>query len=102
TAACLWLERGDGELRFESTRDGRRAPVPPGGGERFAAGAPAAFAGGGGERFAAGPLADLREWRDRGTGGPIELSGRWRDEHARLHWSTERSHARGTRGVIRR
>ena len=86
TAACLWLERGDGELRFESARDGRRAPAPPGGGERFAA----------------GPLADLCEWRDRATGGPIELSGRWRDEHARLHWSTERSHARGTRGVIRR
>jgi hypothetical protein len=80
TAACLWLEPGLGELRFESTRTG----------------APAAATGGGGERFAAGPLADLRERLDRALAGPIELTGRWRDEHARLHWSTERSHARGS------
>ena len=48
------------------------------------------------ERFAAGPLADLRDWRGRGTAGPVELSGRWRGEQARLHWSPEESHARGS------
>jgi beta-ketoacyl synthase-like protein len=80
TAACLWLERGSGELRFQSSRDGR----------------PAGLARGGGERFAAGPLADLREWLDRGATGPLELSGHWRDEHARLGWSTARIHARGS------
>lgn len=80
TAACLWLERGAGELRFQSSRVAR-APGP---------------ARGGGERFAAGPLVDLREWLDRGATGPLELSGRWRDEHARLSWSTVRSHARGS------
>jgi hypothetical protein len=80
TAACLWLERGAGELRFRSSRVAKApGPVP-----------------GGGERFAAGPLVDLREWLDRGATGPLELSGRWRDEHARLGWSTVRSHARGS------
>lgn len=79
TAACLWLERGAGTLSFESARGGR-------------AGGP----GGQGERFAAGPLADLRDWRARATAGPIELSGRWRGEQARLHWSPEKSHARGS------
>jgi hypothetical protein len=80
TAACLWLERGQGDLRFESTRR---------------AGA-AGDASRGAERFAAGPLADLREWLDRERAGPLELSGRWRGEHARLRWSTEGSHARGS------
>ena len=80
TAACLWLERGGGELSFESARGGRRA----------------AGAAGAGERFAAGPLADLRDWRAWATAGPVELSGRWRGEHARLHWSPEISHARGS------
>ena len=80
TAACLWLERGEGELRFESTRDAR-----PGGD-------PAR----GRERFAAGPLADLRDWRDRSPAGPVELSGCWRGEHARLWWNTVRSYARGS------
>jgi len=80
TAACLWLERGVGELRLQSSRS-RKAEGP----------APR-----GGERFAAGPLADLREWLDRGATGPLELSGHWRDEHARLGWSTVRSHARGS------
>jgi Beta-ketoacyl synthase, N-terminal domain len=80
TAACLWLERGAGELAFESGRGGRRA----------------AGAAGAGERFAAGPLADLRDWRARATtAGPVDLSGRWRGEYARLHWSPEISHARG-------
>jgi hypothetical protein len=77
TAACLWLERGAGALSFESARGGARAAAGPG------------------ERFAAGPLADLRDWRARATAGPVELSGCWRGEHARLHWSPEKSHARG-------
>jgi hypothetical protein len=80
TAACLWLERGVGELRFQSSRGGKS--VGP--------------ARRGGERFAAGPLADLREWLDRGAAGALELSGHWRDEHARLQWSMARSHARGS------
>ncbi len=80
TAACLWLERGAGALSFQSARGGGRV----------------AGAAGTGERFAAGPLADLRDWRARATGGPIELSGCWRGEHARLHWSPEIFHARGS------
>ena len=80
TAACLWLERGAGAISLESARGGR----------------PAAGPAGGGERFAAGPLADLRDWRARATAGPVELSGRWRGEHARLHWSPEIVHARGS------
>jgi len=80
TAACLWLERGAGVLAFESARGGRRG--------RGAARE--------GERFAAGPLADLRDWRARGSPGPLELSGQWRGEYARLHWSPEISHARGS------
>ena len=52
-AACLWLERGEGAISFESARAGRRvvAGARPG------------------ERFAAGPLADLRDWRARATAG---------------------------------
>ena len=42
------------------------------------------------------PLADLRDWRARAMAGPVELSGRWRGEHARLLWSPEKSHARGS------
>ena len=80
TAACLWLERGEGELRFQSVRGPR----------------PAGVSAPGGERFSAGPLAGLRAWLDRAPGGPIELSGRWRGEHARLRWSAVRSHARGS------
>jgi hypothetical protein len=80
TAACLWLERGAGDLRFEYTRGA----------------APAAEPGSGPERFAAGPLADLREWRARSPAGPLELSGCWRGEQARLWWSTVRSHALGS------
>jgi hypothetical protein len=78
TAGCLWLERGAGALAFESTRgDGARAARA-------------------GERFAADPLADLRDWRRGGAAGPIELTGRWRGEHARLAWRPEPSHARGS------
>lgn len=78
TAACLWLERGEGDLRFESSRGAR------------------ADSARNGERFAAGPLADLRDWLDRAPAGPLELSGCWRGEHARLRWSTKQSHARGS------
>jgi hypothetical protein len=80
TAACLWLERGEGDLRFESTRDGRPAGDPV----RVP------------ERFAAAPLAELREWLDRAPAGTVELSGRWRGEHARLRWNTVRTYARGS------
>lgn len=78
TAACLWLERGAGELVFESSRGGGRGGA------------------GAGERFAAAPLADLRDRRARTPGGPFELTGRWRGEHARLLWSPQSSHARGS------
>jgi hypothetical protein len=80
TAACVWLERGAGALSFESARAGGRA-----GG-----------ASGAGERFAAGPLVDLRDWRAGAPASSVELSGRWRGEHARLHWSPEIIHARGS------
>ena len=80
TAACLWLERGEGAISFDVCA--------------VAAGGPSGARPG--ERFAAGPLADLRDWRARATGGSVELSGRWRGEHARLHWSPEISHARGS------
>lgn len=80
TAACLWLERGEGELHLQSVRGAR----------------PARGSARGDERFAAGPLADLRECLDRGAAGPVELSGRWRGEDARLRWSGVRSHARGS------
>src|SRR5258705_8642106 len=61
TAACLWLERGAGAISFESARARGRA----------------AGAAGPGERFAAGPLVELREWRARATGGPVEVAGGW-------------------------
>ena len=80
TAACLWLEPGAGVLSFESARDAR-----PGG-----------EAGGDGECFGAAPLADLRQWWAHERPGPVELSGRWRGEHARLTWHPETSHARGS------
>jgi hypothetical protein len=79
TAACLWLERGGGELVFESARGGGRSEGV-----------------GAGERLAAAPLADLRDRRARTPAGPFELTGRWRGEHARLLWSPESSHARGS------
>jgi hypothetical protein len=77
TAACLWLEPGAGELSFHSARVARRgAPGPAG------------------ERFAAGPLAELRDRQAAPAGGPIELSGWWRGEYARLELRPER--ARGS------
>jgi hypothetical protein len=80
TAGCLWLEPGAGRLSLESAREPRLRRL----------------ADRGGERFSAGPLADLREWRARGGPGPLELEGRWRQEHARLIWQPEPSHARGS------
>ena len=74
TAACLWLEPGAGELSFRSAREGRP-------GDR----------GGAGERFAAGPLAELRDRRAAPAAGPIELSGWWRGEYARLELRPERA-----------
>jgi hypothetical protein len=80
TAACLWLEPGEGELQFESTRGAGRVDRT----------APRE------ERFAGGPLADLRAWRDRARAEAVELSGRWRGERARLRWNMTRSQPRGS------
>jgi hypothetical protein len=77
TAGCLWLEPGAGDLSFQSSR------VVHG-----------SSRAGGGERFAAAPVAQLGEWLGRSANGPLELSGRWRGEEARLRWSGVRSHAR--------
>ena len=65
-AGCLWLERGHGELGVESGRGPRRS-------------AP-------GEMLSCGPLADLADWRRGAQAGPLELSGWWRGETARLAW----------------
>ncbi|HET7876745.1 MAG TPA: beta-ketoacyl synthase N-terminal-like domain-containing protein [Methylomirabilota bacterium] len=69
-AGCLWLERGTGELVFESSR-------AAGHGRRRAAG----------ELMSCGPLAELDAWRRRPNGEPLELEGSWRGEAARLTWS---------------
>jgi len=68
-AGCLWLERGHGELGVESGRGGRgpRRSAP-------------------GEMLSCGPLADLADWRRGAQAGPLELSGWWRGETARLAW----------------
>ena len=80
-AACLWLERGRGR----ALRSSRRAT---------AGGRPAPRAAG--RALRGGPARGPARWRARATAGPVELSGRWRGEQARLHWSPERSHARGS------
>jgi Beta-ketoacyl synthase, N-terminal domain len=67
-AGCLWLERGVGELAFESRRDAR------------------AGSGSGSELLSCAPLAALEAWRRRPTAEPLALSGRWRGETARLVW----------------
>lgn len=67
-AGCLWLERGAGELVFESRRGAR------------------AGRGSGPELLSCAPLAELEAWRRRPTAGPLALSGRWRGETARLAW----------------
>ena len=79
TAACLWLEPGAGNLKFESAR---------------AAGRPRRPAAASGSRRARSPICASGWTAERAA--PFELTGRWRDEQARLHWSTERSHARGS------
>ncbi len=67
-AGCLWLERGAGELAFESRRDAR------------------AVRGSGSELLSCAPLAELEAWRRRRTADPLALSGSWRGETARLVW----------------
>jgi Beta-ketoacyl synthase, N-terminal domain len=67
-AGCLWLERGHGRLVFESRRGGHRR-------------ARAA------ELFSCEPLAALQRWRREPVSRPLELTGAWRGEHARLRWS---------------
>jgi len=71
TAACLWLESGAGELAFRSGR-GRR---PNANGDR-----------GMSELLGCEPLAALDRWRREPSPSPLELSGWWRGEEARLIW----------------
>jgi hypothetical protein len=75
-AACLWLEPGRGQLVFESLRGARRGARPP--------------HHGGGEMLACGPLAALDDWRRNPASGPLELTGVWRGERARLVWGEAR------------
>jgi hypothetical protein len=71
-AGCLWLEPGRGQLVFESRRAvGYRArPLCPDDGEMFGC----------------APLAALDRWRREGALAPLELTGAWRGEAARLVW----------------
>jgi 3-oxoacyl-(acyl-carrier-protein) synthase len=71
-AGCLWLEPGRGEIVFESTRGGR--PTANGRGARV------------GEMLGCEPLAALDRWRRGPSPAPLELSGHWRGERARLVW----------------
>ena len=72
-AGCLWLERGRGQLAFETWRGGPRRGNGPHEED--------------GEMFGCGPIAALDRWRRGRASGPIELSGAWRGESARLVWS---------------
>lgn len=72
-AACLWLEPGQGRLQLESRRGGR--------------GEGSGLARRLGEMLSCEPLATLDLLRRRSGTGPIELSGRWRGEVARLVWT---------------
>jgi 3-oxoacyl-(acyl-carrier-protein) synthase len=67
-AGCLWLERGAGDLVFESRREAR------------------AGSGSGPELLSCAPLAELDASRRRPAAEPLALSGRWRGETARLIW----------------
>ena len=71
-AGCLWLEPGRGEIVFESARGGRPRA------DEFRAAT--------GEMLGCEPLARLDRWRRARSRGPLELSGRWRGEEARLVW----------------
>ena len=71
-AGCLWLEPGRGELVFESARGARSRTR----GLREEIG----------ETLGCEPLAALDRWRCGAASAPLELSGHWRGEHARLVW----------------
>jgi hypothetical protein len=72
TAACLWLEPGQGRLALETGRgaSGRVRPRTPDSGEMLAC----------------APLHALERWRRAGASSPLELAGAWRGEQARLVW----------------
>ena len=70
TAACLWLERGDGTMTFERRRGGT-------GGDRARLG----------EMLSCEPLATLALAREMNGEGPVAVAGTWRGETARLEWS---------------
>jgi hypothetical protein len=70
-AACLWLEPGTGEMVFRSAR-GRRPNADGRRGTR--------------ELLGCEPLAALDRWRRAPASAPLELSGWWRGEEARLIW----------------
>jgi hypothetical protein len=72
TAACLWLERGDGTLAF-----GRRRGGGCGEGARPRLG----------EMLSCEPLATLALAREAEGKGPVTVTGTWRGESARLEWS---------------
>ena len=72
-AGCLWLERGRGRLALETRRGGERR-------RRHEED---------GEMFWCGPMAALDRWRRGPASGPIDLSGVWRGEAARLVWSED-------------
>jgi hypothetical protein len=72
-AGCLWLEPGRGELVFESERRARRRVR--------------ALHQDVGEMLGCAPLAAIARWRQGGALAPLELTGAWRGEDARLVWS---------------
>ena len=72
-AGCAWLEPGHGDLTFQSERGGR-----PRAGTRHAEAS---------EMFGCEPLAALDRWRRGPPPTPLELSGAWRGEQARLVWT---------------
>jgi hypothetical protein len=71
TAACLWLERGEGAMTLSSARGAHR-PDPAGIRRRL------------GESLACEPLAALDLWRLQGVRGPVRLAGGWSGERAVL------------------
>ena len=71
-AGSLWLEPGHGRLEFESRRARQRPP-------RGAASMP-------GGMFGCEPLAAVERWRSAAGSAPLEVTGVWRGEHARLAW----------------